>query len=246
MANLSSKDKKTQFNIAAAILVAALGYFVDIFDLLLFGIVQNDSLRDMGYEGQDMEIYRHLLLDLQMAGMLIGGILWGVLGDTKGRLKTLFGSILLYSLANIANGFATEIVGYSACRFFAGIGLAGELGAGITLVSELMPKHLRGIGTTIVAAVGLSGAVVGGLLKESGFDWRTLYFIGGGLGITLLLLRIGVSESGMFSDMENSEVKKGRFSVPLHRQIPTETLLGQYCLRPSHLVCDRYFGLQMR
>src|SRR5579875_1917684 len=145
-----------------------------------------------------------------MLGLLLGGILWGVYGDKKGRLSVLFGSIILYSLANIANGLVHTVPQYVLCRFVAGIGLAGELGAGITLVSELLPKEKRGIGTSLVAGIGLLGAVVAYFLKEI-FPWRTCYFIGGGLGIMLLILRISVVESGMFNAIKNQNVAKGNF-----------------------------------
>lgn len=191
----------------AAVMVAALGYFVDIYDLLLFSIVRIPSLESLGQNTLDNGIF---LINMQMAGMLIGGILWGVLGDKKGRLSVLFGSIFLYSLANIANGLVQSIEAYAAWRFVAGIGLAGELGAGITLVAEILPKEKRGLGTMIVASVGLLGAVFAGILAKF-FDWRTCYFIGGGLGMALLLLRIGVSESGMFKQAQEKGISKGNF-----------------------------------
>jgi MFS family permease len=191
----------------AAVVVAALGYFVDIYDLLLFSIVRIPSLESLGQNTLDNGIF---LINMQMAGMLIGGILWGVLGDKKGRLSVLFGSIFLYSLANIANGMVQSIEAYAAWRFIAGIGLAGELGAGITLVAEILPKEKRGLGTMIVASVGLLGAVVAGILAKF-FDWRVCYFIGGGLGMALLLLRIGVSESGMFKQAQDKNISKGNF-----------------------------------
>jgi len=194
----------------AAVIVAALGYFVDIYDLLLFSIVRIPSLQSLGYEGDELKRIGLHLIEMQMFGMLLGGILWGVLGDKRGRLSVLFGSIFLYSVANIANGMVHSVESYAAWRFIAGIGLAGELGAGITLVAEIMPKEKRGIGTMIVAVVGLTGAIVAGLLAKI-FDWRTCYFIGGGLGLALLVLRIGVSESGMFKQTMRQEVSRGNF-----------------------------------
>ncbi|MBA3820226.1 MAG: MFS transporter [Deltaproteobacteria bacterium] len=184
-----------------AVMVAALGYFVDVYDLILFGMVRTASLRDLGVaDTTGQGIY---LLNMQMGGMLLGGILFGVLGDRRGRISVLFGSITLYSLANIANGFVDTVDQYAWCRAIAGIGLAGELGAGITLVSELMRRETRGFGTTIVAAFGVSGGAVAGLVGGAfpgiGVDWRTAYFIGGGMGLALLVLRIGVVESGMFA-----------------------------------------------
>ena len=194
-------DKKVRI-LNAAVVVAALGYFVDIYDLLLFTIVREESLRDIGLTGDQIEDGL-VLLELQMFGLLLGGILWGVLGDKKGRLSVLFGSILMYSVANIANGMVDSLFWYAVWRFVAGVGLAGELGAGITLVSEVLPKETRGYGTTIVASVGIAGAVLAGFIAEM-FDWRTCYFIGGGLGIGLLLLRVGVTESGMFNKVKET------------------------------------------
>ena len=170
-----------------AVIIAALGYFVDIYDLLLFGIVRVPSLQELGYSGDDLLKKGAFLLNWQMSGMLGGGILWGIWGDRKGRLSVLFGSIFLYSLANILNGTVHSIELYALYRFIAGVGLAGELGAGITLVSEVMTKEQRGYGTTIVAAFGIFGAVVGGLVAKL-FDWRVAYYVGGGLGIALLIL----------------------------------------------------------
>lgn len=192
------------------VIVAALGYFVDIYDLLLFGIVRVPSLMDLGVAKEDVLNIGIQLLNMQMIGMLIGGIVWGIVGDRKGRLSVLFGSILLYSLANIANAFVTSIPMYSFLRLIAGIGLAGELGAAITLVSETMSKERRGFGTMIVAAVGISGAVVAGLIGDY-FHWKTAYIIGGCLGLLLLLLRISVMESGMFEGIKESSVNKGDF-----------------------------------
>ena len=194
--------------------VAALGYFVDIFDLLLFGMIRTTSLRDLGITSRE-EIERiGLMLDnWQMIGMLAGGIFWGILGDKKGRLSVLFGSILTYSIANISNGFVTEVYLYALLRFAAGFGLAGELGAGVTLVNELLDKEKRGIGTALVAGTGIMGAVVGGFVVKWVGDWRYCYFIGGGMGLCLLLLRVGVMESGMFETMKTSEARKGSFKL---------------------------------
>jgi putative MFS transporter len=194
----------------AAIIVAALGYFVDIYDLVLFNIVRIPSLKSLGFSGTALTDTGLTLLNIQMAGMLVGGILWGILGDKKGRLSVLFGSIFLYSAANIANGFVTTIDQYMILRFIAGIGLAGELGAGITLVVELLPKEKRGYGTMIVASFGVTGAIAAGLIANS-FDWHTSYFVGGGLGLTLLFLRIGAFESGLFGDLKKLEVRRGHF-----------------------------------
>lgn len=202
---------------ALAVLVAALGYFVDIYDLILFGVVRTASLRDLGVTDPGQLTEQGLfLLNMQMAGMLAGGILWGVLGDKRGRLSVLFGSITMYSLANVANGMVETVDQYAVCRLIAGIGLAGELGAGITLVSELMGRTTRGLGTTIVAAFGLSGGVaaglVGGAIPGVGVDWRTAYYIGGAGGLALLVLRIGVVESGLFAAAAaDKQLARGNF-----------------------------------
>jgi putative MFS transporter len=188
-----------------AVLVAALGYFVDLYDLILFGVVRVDSLRALHVTDDGLWILRW-----QMWGMLLGGVLWGVIGDKRGRLSVLFGSILLYSIANIANGFVQDVQTYGYLRFIAGVGLAGELGAGITLVSESMTKEKRGYGTMIVASVGICGAIAAWFVGTYS-DWRTAYFVGGGMGIALLLLRIGVYESGMFQQVKKREVSRGNF-----------------------------------
>ncbi|MBX2923140.1 MAG: MFS transporter [Chitinophagaceae bacterium] len=200
------KTSASIFNVA--VLVAALGYFVDIYDLLLFGIIRIPSLRDLGLTEEQILTDGEGILTWQMWGLLIGGIVWGVMGDKKGRLSVLFGSIILYSLANIANGFVQTVEQYKWIRFIAGIGLAGELGAGITLVSELTAKEKRGIATSLVAGIGLTGAVVAFIMKEN-FSWRTCYFIGGGLGLLLLVLRISVFESGMFHKAKEMNVERG-------------------------------------
>lgn len=197
-------------NVTAIVVVAALGYFVDIYDLILFSIVRVSSLRSLGIEGDALLTDGVLLLNMQMAGMLIGGVIWGVLGDKRGRISVLFGSIIMYSVANILNGFVMDVPQYAVLRVIAGIGLAGELGAGITLVSEVMSKESRGYGTTIVASVGIMGAVVAALVADM-FEWRTAYFVGGGLGLLLLVLRIGVYESGMFKNIQKGKVGRGQF-----------------------------------
>ena len=192
-----------------AILVAALGYFVDVYDIVVFSIVRVPSLNDLGLSDEQVLEDGVLLLNLQMGGMLLGGILWGLLGDKIGRIQVLFGSILLYSVANIANAFVHDLTTYSLCRFFSGVGLAGEIGAGITLVSEMMPTKKRGLATTLVATIGVSGAIAAALLAEV-FHWRTSYIIGGVGGLALLALRIGVYESGMFSAIKNdSSIRRG-------------------------------------
>lgn len=192
------------------VIVAALGYFVDIYDLLLFSIIRVPSLESLGLSPAQITTDGEGIIMWQMGGLLLGGIIWGVMGDKKGRLSVLFGSILLYSLANIANGFVETTGQYKIVRFIAGLGLAGELGAGITLVSELIRKEKRGIATSMVAGIGLTGAVVAFIMKEN-FDWRTCYFIGGGMGLALLILRISVFESGMFHEVKKMEVSRGNF-----------------------------------
>jgi MFS family permease len=190
--------------------VAALGYMVDMYDLFLFNIVRVPSLKDLGLAGEELFSKGLLILNVQMAGMLLGGILWGVLADKKGRLSVLFGSILLYSLANIANGFVTSYDQYVLLRFIAGVGLAGELGAGITLVAEILPKEIRGYGTTLVATVGVLGAILAFFVADL-FDWRASYFVGGGLGLVLLVMRVSVFESGIFLHLKNKQVSRGNF-----------------------------------
>jgi putative MFS transporter len=196
---------------SAIVIVASLGYFVDIYDLVLFSIIRVDSLKGIGITDPTAITDQGLqLLSMQMWGMLLGGILWGVLGDKRGRLSVLFGSILLYSLANIANGFVQNIEQYGWLRLIAGVGLAGELGAGITLVAETLPKEKRGYGTMIVASIGVSGAMVAYLVGNK-FGWRNAYFIGGALGLGLLALRAGVFESGMFEKTKEANVSRGNF-----------------------------------
>ncbi|MFD2937133.1 MFS transporter [Spirosoma flavum] len=199
------------------VIVAALGYFVDIYDLLLFGIVRVPSLKDLGLTPDQISTVGASIINWQMGGLLLGGILWGIMGDKRGRLSVLFGSIITYSIANIACGFIKHVTFmdpttyYALMRFVAGIGLAGELGAGITLVSEVLPKEKRAIGTSLVAGIGLSGAVVAYFTVKL-FDWQTAFLIGGGLGFGLLLLRVGVVESGMFKNVtDQKHVSRGNF-----------------------------------
>lgn len=192
------------------VIVAALGYFVDIYDLVLFIVIRKKSLLGVGVPVADLAVVGGQLISAQMYGMLVGGIAWGVLGDRRGRLSVLFGSILTYSLANIVNAYVTSVGQYELVRFIAGFGLAGELGAGITLVSEVMHREARGYGTTLVAAVGICGAVVAALVGDR-FTWQTAYIVGGCLGLALLLLRVGLSESGMFASSRRAEVSHGNF-----------------------------------
>lgn len=194
-----------------AIIVAALGYFVDVFDIWLFSSVRTASLQGLGYRGAELKSVGEALLNWQMGGFIIGAILFGMVADRRGRLAVLFGSIFTYSIANIVNGFAVDYWTYAGCRFVAGIGLAGELGAGIALVSELVSTKNRGWATTFVATVGVTGSVAAPLVA-SAVHWRTAYWIGGGMGIILLLMRIGVFESGLFEEMKSRpEVRRGDF-----------------------------------
>ncbi|MBD1392095.1 MFS transporter [Mucilaginibacter glaciei] len=199
-------------NVVFLVLVASLGYFVDIYDLLVFSIVRKASLLDIGIPEVDITREGQFIINVQMFGLLLGGIVWGIIGDKLGRIKVLFGSILLYSVANFANGLVNDVTTYAIVRFIAGIGLAGELGAGITLVAETLSKEKRGYGTMIVAVIGLFGAAAAYFVATR-YDWKIAYFVGGGLGILLLLLRIGTYESGMFKSMEKSSVKKGDFMM---------------------------------
>lgn len=206
-------NQKEHSIFSLAVIVAALGYFVDIYDLLLFTIVREPSIVGVGIDEADtaaMITASTKIINWQMVGLLLGGILWGTLGDKKGRLSVLFGSILLYSVANFVTGFVQTVDQYAYARFVAGLGLAGELGAGITLVSELLPKNKRGVGTSLVAGIGLFGAVFAYFTFQYTQDWRLCYKIGGGLGIGLLLLRVSVAESGMFKEVaKQSNVSRG-------------------------------------
>ncbi|HEX3023658.1 MAG TPA: MFS transporter [Chitinophagaceae bacterium] len=211
-------NKKTYGVLSLPVIVAALGYFVDIYDLLIFTIVKKSSMTGVGAIDATILADSTKVINWQMVGLLIGGIIWGILGDKKGRLSVLFGSIILYSLANFATGFIYTVDQYAWCRFIAGIGLAGELGAGITLVSELLPKNKRGIGTSMVAGIGLSGAVVAYFIYQLTNDWRLCYFIGGVLGILLLFLRISVVESGMFKEIKTTNIRRGNFFMLINNR----------------------------
>ncbi|MVN22507.1 MFS transporter [Mucilaginibacter arboris] len=205
MTALDSANKK---NIVFLVIVAALGYFVDIYDLVIFSIVRLQSFKDIGVKPENMRLNGEFVLNMQMGGLLLGGILWGIIGDKFGRIKVLFGSILLYSIANFLNGLVHSIEMYGLVRFAAGIGLAGELGAGITLVSETISKKNRGYGTMMVAVVGLFGAAVAATVAKH-YTWQMAYFVGGGLGFLLLLLRAGTFESGMFKEAKHANVSRG-------------------------------------
>jgi MFS family permease len=220
MREKSSLDR----NITIAVLVAALGYFVDVYDLVLFSVVRIDSLKAIGITGEQLLSDGVYLLNCQMVGMLLGGIIWGILGDKIGRIQVLFGSILIYSIANLANAFVMTVPQYATLRFIAGLGLAGEIGAGITLVSELMSKEMRGYGTTLIATVGVSGALGAALVSDI-FAWRSAYIVGGIMGLMLLVLRISVNESGLFREVrKNEKVARG----DLRLLFSTKERIGRY------------------
>jgi MFS family permease len=223
-----------------AVIVGALGYFVDIYDLVLFGVVRVPSLKDLGLSADRIAIDGAWLIDWQMGGMLLGGILWGLLGDRYGRLKILFGSIILYSLANIANAFVYDINSYTICRFLAGIGLAGELGGSICLVAEILPRMLRGYGTMMVSAVGVLGAVVAGLAALY-FPWRELYIAGGFMGLLLLFLRVMVSESGLYQTMAGTN--RPTFASQLGLIIAPQRIGRYICCILIGLPCWYVIGL---
>ncbi|XWW45251.1 MFS transporter [Fibrella sp. USSR17] len=208
MITQSASTRQSLFQLP--VLVAALGYFVDMYDLFLFSVVRVPSLKALGVTGEQLLPEGVFLLNMQLAGLLIGGVLWGVLGDKRGRLSVLFGSILLYSLANIANGLVTNLGQYAVLRFIAGIGLAGELGAGITLVAEILPKQMRSYGSILVATMGVLGAIMAYFVADL-FAWRMSYYVGGGLGLLLLVLRVNVFESGLFEHLKTQRVERGNF-----------------------------------
>jgi putative MFS transporter len=203
--------KRSNGIFSLAVIVAALGYFVDIYDLLLFTVVKKESMLQVGATDASLLADSSRVINWQMIGLLLGGICWGILADKKGRLSVLFGSIILYSVANFLTAYIHTVDQYALCRFVAGLGLAGELGAGITLVSELLPKEKRGIGTSMVAGIGLIGAVVAYFTYQFTKDWRLCYKIGGVLGMVLLILRVSVAESGMFLEVKQQSVRRGNF-----------------------------------
>lgn len=209
---MNTDSARTNRNVIFIVIVASLGYFVDIYDLVIFSIVRVQSFHDIGIPEAAMRKGGEYVLNMQMGGLLIGGVIWGIIGDKFGRIKVLFGSILLYSFANIANAYVSNINSYAVIRFISGIGLAGELGAGITLVSETMHKDKRGYGTMMVAVIGVLGALVA-FFVATHFDWRNAYIVGGGIGILLLALRLGTFESGLYKSTENKNVAKGKFMM---------------------------------
>ena len=204
-------DKSTLRQILSLpIIVIAMGYFVDIYDLILFGVVRVESLTELGLNKDEITLWGSYILNAQMAGMLIGGIIWGILGDKKGRLSVLFASIILYSIANILNAYVNNVEQYVLLRFLAGIGLAGELGAGVTLISEILPKEIRGYGVMAIASFGVLGVVAADLVAIN-FAWRNAYIFGGVLGLLLLILRFKIRESTMFEHHASNDVKRGHF-----------------------------------
>ncbi|MBC8047681.1 MAG: MFS transporter [Fimbriimonadaceae bacterium] len=207
------------------VILAALGYFVDIYDLMLFGIVRTPSLMALGYAGEELTTKGFYLLNMQMMGMLLGGIIWGIWGDKKGRLSVLYGSIFIYSVANILNGMVDNVQQYALLRFIAGIGLAGELGAGVTLINETMTKERRGYGTMLIATLGAFGAITAVLVAKN-FSWQIAYYAGGGLGLVLLLMRIGTYESGMFKKMRAETHGNNNF----FKLFTNKKLAGKYLL----------------
>lgn len=231
---MSEKSNKNQ--IILVLIVAALGYFVDIYDLVLFGVVKGESLQQIMSNASPEQIAStgKFLFNMQMLGMLLGGLLWGIMGDKKGRLKVLFGSIILYSIANLANAFVTDIPSYAFIRIIAGIGLAGELGAGITLISEIMTKETRGYGTMIIVTFGALGAVAASLVGANGLgitqffhdftglslqNWQVAYIVGGLMGLFLLLLRIGTIESSFFlNGKDEKHIKKGDLKLIFYKR----------------------------
>lgn len=192
------------------VIVSALGFFVDVYDLLIFSIVRVPSLQSLGYSEAEVSKIGTFIFNCQQAGLLVGGILWGIWGDKRGRLSVLFGSIITYSLANIACGFVEDPNLYALLRFVAGVGLSGEIGAAMTLVTEIAPKEIRSLGPTLVAGIGYLGAGAAYLTQEW-FTWRTAYMVGGGMGLLLLLLRISVFESGLFLQLKETNVSRGNY-----------------------------------
>jgi MFS family permease len=205
---IADLDVPTTRTMAIVVAVAALGYFVDMYDLVLFSVVRVESLRDLGVAPESIMDVGVLLFNCQMAGMLLGGVLWGVLGDKRGRVTTMYGSIAVYSVANLLNAFVTGTPAYAVLRFVAGIGLAGELGAAVTLVAETVPQTKRGYGTSIVASVGILGALPAASITHYS-SWRIAYVVGGILGIVLLVSRLKLNESGIFRLASAGRVASG-------------------------------------
>jgi putative MFS transporter len=200
------------------VIVGALGFFVDVYDLLLFSIIRKPSLESLGLSPEEVLSKGELIISVQMIGLTLGGIIWGIMGDKKGRLSVLFGSIILYSLANIGNGMVQTVPQYVLLRFLAGVGLAGELGASITLVSEMLPKEKRGLGATVITVVGVCGAITAFFVYQAFSDWRLCFYIGGVMGLLLLLLRANVMESGMYGEVKKAGVQRGNFLMLFNKK----------------------------
>src|SRR6478752_116176 len=200
------------------VIVGALGFLVDIYDLLLFAIIRKPSLQSLGLSSEEVLSKGELIISVQMIGLVVGGVIWGIMGDKKGRTSVLFGSILLYSIANIANGMVQNVSQYTLLRFIAGIGLAGELGASITLVSEMLPKEKRGLGATVITVVGVCGAITAFFVYQAFTDWRLCFYIGGVMGLLLLLLRANVMESGMYGEVKKTGVQRGNFLMLFNKR----------------------------
>jgi len=229
------------------ILVASLGYFVDIYDLLIFSIVREPSLKAIGVADNEIVGVSSMIINWQMLGLLLGGIIWGIMGDKRGRLSVLFGSILLYSVTNFINGFVQTVDQYALLRFITGIGLAGELGAGITLVSEMMQKNKRGIMTSFIAGVGVFGAVLAYFIFKFTGDWRLCYKIGGVLGLGLLLLRVSVAESIMYKRAAEDQVQKGNiFQLFVRRALLKKYMLAILVGIPSWFIVGILITLSNR
>lgn len=209
-------DKRSYGIFSLPVIVGALGFFVDVYDLLLFNIVRKPSLLALGLTGDAVLTTGENILSIQMVGILLGGVIWGILGDKKGRKSVLFGSILLYSLASIANGMITNVTQYTILRFIAGLGLAGELGASVTLTSEILPKEKRGIAATIIAVTGIMGTITAYFVNQWFHDWRLCYYVGGALGLILLVLRVGFIESSLFDEVRKTDVRRGDFAMFLN------------------------------
>ncbi len=208
---MTLKTPKVYGVLSLPVIIGALGFFVDVYDLLLFSIIRKPSLASLHLSPEDILSKGELIISIQMIGLMAGGVIWGIMGDKKGRLSVLFGSILLYSLANIFNGMVQTVPQYVVMRFLAGVGLAGELGASITLVSEMLPKEKRGIAASVIAVVGVMGAITAFFVYEIFQDWRLCFYIGGGMGLLLLVLRANIMESGMFAEVKESGVSRGNF-----------------------------------
>jgi MFS family permease len=215
MNNMQSPDAKSTLEapmeawVWVTVVVAALGYFVDVVDLWLFSNLRVASLQDLGLVPQEVTDVGAFLLNMQQAGLLIGSVIWGVMGDRRGRASVMFGSIFLYSIGNILNAFVTSVPQYAALRFITGVGLAGEIGAGITLVCEILPTSKRGIGTTFVTGLGVAGAILAALMGKY-LSWRTAFFVGGCMGLALFVLRVLTHDSGLFERMRaEAGVRRG-------------------------------------